>query len=155
MPQTAACQASLSLTISWNLSNFRFIASVMPPCHCILWCPLLLLPSNFPSIRDFSNELAIYIRSPKYWSSSINPPSEYSGLIFLKIDWFDLFTVQGNLKSLLQDHSLKASILWCSAFFTVQLSQSYMTNGKTIALTMWTFVSTVIFLLFFTLSSLS
>ena len=124
-PWTAASQASLSLTISRSLPKFMFIASVMPPSHLILWRPLLLLPSIFPSIRDFSNESSVHIRWPKYWSFSfsISPSSEYLGLISLKIDWFDLLAVQGILRSLLQHHSPKTSILWCSAFFVVQLSQ--------------------------------
>ena len=117
-----------------------------PSKHLILCCPLLLLPSIFPSIRVFSNELALHIRWPKHWSFSISPSSEYSGLISFRIDWFDL-VVQGILKSLFQDHSLKASVLWHSAFFMVQLSHPYMTTGKTIALTRWRFVSKVISLL--------
>ena len=114
--------------------------------HCIgdaiLWLSLLLLSSIFPSIRDFSSEVAVRIRWPKYWSFSfsINPSNEYSGLISLKIDWFDLFSVQVTFKSLLQDHSSRASILYCSAFFTVQLSQLYVATGKTIALTIQTFI---------------
>ena len=116
----------------------------------ILWCPLFLLPSIFPSIRDFSNELSVHIRWPKYWrfSFSMSPSSEYSGLISLKIDWFDLLALQGTFRSLLQHHSLKASILQCSAYFTVQLSQPYITTGKTIALTIRTSVSWVMSLLF-------
>ena len=123
-PWTAARQASLSLTISWSLPKFMFIASVMPSSHLILWRPLLLLPLIFPSIRDFSSESPVFIRQPKYWSFSfyISPSSEYSGLISLKIDWFDFLSFQGTFRSLFQHHSLKASILWCSAFFTVQLS---------------------------------
>ena len=119
---------------------------VMPSNHLILCCPLLLLPAVFPSIRVFSNESALPIRWPKYWSFSFNisPSNEYSGLISLRIDWLDLLAVQGTLKSLLQHHSSKASILWHSAFFTVQLSHPYMTTGKTIALTRWTFVGKVI-----------
>ena len=130
------------------------IASVMPSSHLILWCPLLLLPSNFPSIRDFSSESVVRIRWPKYWSFSFNVSllNNYSGLISLKIDWFCLLDVQGTLKSLLQHHSSKASILCHSAFFLVQLSQLYMTTGKTIALTKWTFVGRVMSLLFNTLS---
>ena len=114
-----------------------FIASVMPSSFLILWCPLLLLPSIFSSIRDFSNELAVCIRWPKYWSFrfSSNPSNEYSGLISLKVDCFDFLAVQGTYRSLLQHHSSKASILWCSAFFKVQLSQPFMTTRKTIALT--------------------
>ena len=119
-----------------------FIESVMPSSHLILCCPLLLLPSTFPSIRVFSNESALHIRWPKYWSfsCSISPSNQYSGLISFKNDWFDLLAVQGTLKSVLQHHSSKASILWCSAFFMVQFSHPYMTTGKTIALTRWTFV---------------
>ena len=121
-PWTAARQASLSLTISQNLSKFTFTESVMPPSHLILLCPLLLLPSIYSSIRDFSNESTVRIRWPKYRSFSISPSSEYLGLISLKIDWLDLLAVQGTFRSLLQHHSSKASILWHSAFFTVQLS---------------------------------
>ena len=130
------------------------IASVMPPNHLILWCPLLLLPSIFPSIRVFSSESALCIRWPKYWSFSfnINPSSEYSGLISFKIDWFDLLAVQGILKSLLQHHGSRASILWHSAFFTVQLSQPCVTTGKTITLTVQTYVGKVMSLLFNTMS---
>ena len=122
--------------------------------HPILCHPLLLLPSIFPSIRVFSNESVLHIRYPKYWSFSfsINPSNEYSGLISLRIDWFDLLAVQGTLKGLLQHHSSKASILQCSAFFMVQLSHPYMTTGKTIALTRQTFVSQVMSLLFNMLS---
>ena len=132
------------LSLSGSLPKVMFIASVMPPSHLILWCPLLLLPSIFPSIRDFSNESSIHIQWPKYWSFrfSISLSSEYSGLIFHKIDWFHLLAVQETFRNLLQHHSSKASILWCSAFFMVQLSP-YMTTGKTIALTIWTFVSSV------------
>ena len=136
-PWTAAHQASQSLTISHSLPKFMFIASVMPSSHLILWHSPLLLPTIFPSIRDFSNEPAVCIRGPKYWSFSfsISPSNEFSGLISLKIDWFDLFAVQGTFRSLLQHQSLKASILWHSAFFTVQLSWLYVTTGKTVALT--------------------
>ena len=136
-PWTAAHQASQSLTISHSLPKFMFIASVMPSSHLILWHSPLLLPTIFPSIRDFSNEPAVRIRGPKYWSFSfsISPSNEFSGLISLKIDWFDLFAVQGTFRSLLQHQSLKASILWHSAFFTVQLSWLYVTTGKTVALT--------------------
>ena len=116
----------------------------MPYNHLILCHPLLLLPSIFPSIRVFSNESGLHIRWPKYWSFSISPSNEYSGLISLKIDGFDLLAVQGTLRSLLQHHSSKASIFWCSTFFTVQLSQPYVTTGTTIALTIWTFVSRVV-----------
>ena len=140
---TAACQASLSLTISQSLLKFMSIESVMPSNHLILCCPLLLLPSIFPSIRVFSNELVLHIRWPKYWSVnlSISPSNEYSGLISFRMEWLDLLAGQETLKSLLQLHSSKASILWPSAFFMVQLSYPYMTTGKTIALTIWTFVS--------------
>ena len=118
------------------------IQSVMPFSHPILYCPLLLLPSIFPSIRVFSSESVLRIRWPKYWSFSfsISPSNEYSGLIFFRMDWLDLLAVQGTLKSLLQHHSLKASVLWCSAFFMVQLSHSSMTTGKTIALAIWIIV---------------
>ena len=123
----------------------------MPSNHLILCCPLLLLPSIFPSIRVFSNESALLIRWPKYWSFSISPSSEYSGLIFFRIDKFDLLAVQGTLKSLLQHHSSKASVLRSSAFFMVQLSHPYMTTGKILALTIQTFVSKVMSLLLNTL----
>ena len=128
----------------------------MPSSHLILCRPLLLLPSIFPRIRVFSNESALHIRWPKYWSFSFNisPSNEYSGLISFKIDWLDLLSVQGTLKSLLQHHSSKASVLWRSAFFTVQLSHPYMTTGKTIALTRRTFVGKVMSLLFNMLSRL-
>ena len=127
----------------------------MPSNHLILCCPLLLLPSIFPSIRVFSSESVLHIRWPKYWSFSfsISPSSEYSGLISFRMDWLDLLAVQGTLKSL-QHHSSKASILQCSAFFTVQLSHPYMTTGKTTALTRWTFVDKVMCLLFNMLSRL-
>ena len=125
------------------------IESVIPSNHLILCYPLLLLASIFPSIRVFSNESALCIRRPKYWnfSFSISPSNEYPGLISFRIDWWDLLAVQGTLKSLLQHHSSKASILWWSAFFIVQLSHPYMTTGKTIALTRWTFVGKVMSLL--------
>ena len=139
-----ARQASLSLTISRSVPQLMFIASVMLSSHLILWRPLLLLPSVFPSIRDFSCESSVCIRWPKYWSFSISPASEYSELIPFKIDWFDLFAVRGTFRSLLQHHSSKASILWRSAFFTVQPSELYVTTGKTIALTIWTFVGSQI-----------
>ena len=131
------------------------IESVMPSNHLILCCPLLLLPSIFPSIRVFSTESALHIRWPKYrsFSFSISPSREYSGLISFRMDWLDLFAVQGTLKSLLQHHSSKASILWCLAFFIVQLSYPYMATGK-IALTRWTFVGKVMSLLFNMLSRL-
>ena len=127
----------------------------MPSNHLILCHPLLLLPLVFPSIRVFSNESALRIRGPEYWSFSfsISPSNEYSGLISFRIDWLDLFVVQGTLRSLLQHHSSKASILQCSAFFVVQLSHPYMTTGKTIALIRWTFVGKVKTLLFNMLSS--
>ena len=139
---TAAHQASLSIANSCSLLRLMSIESVMPSNHLILCRPLLLLPSIFPSIRVFSNESVLHIRWPKYWSSSfsISPSNEYSGLISFRMDWLDLLAVQGTLRSLLQHHSSKASILWCSAFFMVQLSHPYMTARKTIALTRWTFV---------------
>ena len=141
-PWTATHQASLSFTISWSLLKFMSIESVMPSNYLVLCCPLLLLPSIFPSIRVFSSKSVLHIRWPKYWSFhfSTSPSNEYSGLISFRINWLDLLAVQGTLKSLLQHHSSKASILWCSAFFMVQLSHPYMTTGKTIALTIWTFV---------------
>ena len=128
----------------------------MPSNHLILCCPLLLPPSVFPSIRVFSNESALHMRWPKYWSFSFNisPSNEHLGLISFRMDWLDLFAVQGMLKSLLQHHSSKASTLWCSAFFTVQLSHPYMTTGKTIALTKQTFVGKVMSLLLNMLSRL-
>ena len=134
-PWTAACQASLSITNSWRFLKLVSIESVMPSNHLILCHPLLPPASIFPSIRVFSNESALHIRWQKYWSFSfsISPSSEYSGLISFMIDWLDLLAVQGTLKSILQHHSSKASILWCSAFFMVQLSHSYMTTGKAIA----------------------
>ena len=140
-PLTAICQASLSFTVSRSLLKLKSIELVMPSNHLILCHPLLLLPWIFPSIRVFSNESALPIRWSKYWSFSfsISPSNEYSGLISFRMDWFDLLAVQGTLKSLLQHHSSKASILLHLAFFTVQLSHPYMTTGKTIALTRWTF----------------
>ena len=133
------------------------IKSVMPFNHLILCHPLLLLPSIFPSLRVFLSESALHIRWPKYWSFSFNisPSSEHSRLISFRMDWLDLLIVQGTLKTLLQHHSSKASILRCSAFFTVQLSHQYMTTGKTIALTRWTFVGKVMSLLFNMLSRLA
>ena len=133
-PWTAACQASLSITNSWSLLKLMSIKSVMPSNHLILCLPLLP-PSIFPSIRVFSNESVLLIRWRKYWhfSFNISPSSEYSGLIFFRMDWLDLLVAQGTLKSLLQHHSSKASILWRSAFFVVQLSHPYVTIGKTIA----------------------
>ena len=138
----AALQASLSTTNSPSLLKLMPIESVMPLNHIILCCPLLLPPSIFPSIRVFSNESALHIRWPNYWSFgfSISPSNGYSGLMSFRMDWSDLLAVQGTLKSLLQHHSSKASILRRSAFFTVQLSHPYMTTGKTIALTRQTFV---------------
>ena len=136
-PWTAACQASRSITNSRSLLTLMSIESVMPSNHLILCHPLLLLPSIFPSIRIFYNESALHIRWPKYWSFSfkISPSNEHPGLISFRMDWLDLLAVQGTLKSLLLHHSSKASILWCSSFFIVQLSHPYMTTGKTIALT--------------------
>ena len=144
--------ASLSFDISWSLLKLMSIELVMPSNHLILCRLRLLLPLIFPSISVFSNESALCIRWPKFWSFSTSPPNEYSGLISFKMDWLDLLAIQGTLKSLLQLHSSKASILWCSAFFIVQLSHPYMITGKTIALTIGTFVSKVISLLFNTLS---
>ena len=123
------------------------VALVMPSKHLLLCHLLLLLPSIFPIIRVFSNELALRVKLPKYWSVSISPFNKYSGLIFFRIDWFDLLAVQGTLKSLLQHHKLKASVLWCSVFFMVQLSYLYMTTGKAIALTIWIFVGKMMSLL--------
>ena len=130
------------------------IESVMPPSHLILCHPLLLLPPTPPSIRVFSNESTLCMRWPKYWSFSfsVSPSNEHLGLISFRMDWLDLLAVQGTLKSLLQHHSSKASSLWCSAFFTIQLSHPYKTTGKTIALTRWTFVEKVMSLLFNMLS---
>ena len=144
------------LTISWSLLKLMSIESVMPSNYLVVCHPLLLLPSIFPSIRDFSNESALCIRWPKYWnfSFSICPSNEYSGLTSFRIDWFDLLAVQGTLKSLLQHHSSKASILQHSGFFMVQLSYPYMTTGKTIALTIWTFVGKIMSLFFNLLSRL-
>uniref|UniRef100_A0AC11D4S6 Peptidylprolyl isomerase like 6 n=2 Tax=Ovis aries TaxID=9940 RepID=A0AC11D4S6_SHEEP len=151
-----ARQASLSITNSRSSLRLKFIKSVMPSSHLILCRPLLLLPPTPPSIRVFSNESTLRIRWPKYWSFTfrISPSNEHPGLISFRMDWLDLLAVQGTLKSLLQHHSSKASILRCSAFFTVQLSHPYMTTGKTIALTRWTFVDKVISLLFNMLSRL-
>ena len=152
-PWTAAHQASLSISNSWSLLK------LMPSNHLILCHPLLLSLSIFPSIRVFSNEAVLCIRWPEYWSFSFNineySSNEYSGLISFRIDWFDLLAVQGTLKSLLQHHSSKASILQHSAFFIVQLSYPHMTTGKTIALTRWTFVGKVMSLLFNMLSRLA
>ena len=148
---TTAHQASLSFAISQSLLKLMCIESVMPSNHFIL-CHPLLLPSVFPSVRVFFNESALCFRWPKYWSFSISPSNEYSELISFTMDWFDLLAVQGTLKNLLQHHSSKASILWCSAFFMVQLSHPYMTIGETIALTRQIFVSKVMSLLFNMLS---
>ena len=153
-PCTTAHQASLSITNSWRLHKLISIELVMPSNHLILCRPLLLLPPIPPSIRVFSNESALRIRWPKFWSFSFNisPSNEHSGLISFRMDWLDLLAVQGTLKSLFQHHSSKASILQRSACFTVQLSQPYMTTGKTIALMRWTFVGKVMslqFILFF------
>ena len=139
-PWTAARQAFLSITNSWNLLRLMSLESVMPSSHLILCHPLLLLPSIFPSIRVFSNESALRIRWPKYWSFSFNiiPSNEHPGLISFRMDWLDLLAAQGTLQSLLQHHSSKASILRRSAFFIVQFSHPDMTTGKTIALTRWT-----------------
>ena len=136
-PWIAACQASLSITNSQSSLKLVSIESVMPSSHLILCCPLLLLPQIPPSIRVFSNESTLRMRWPKYrsFSFSIIPSKEHPGLISFRMDWLGLLAVQGTLKSLLQHHTSKASILWCSAFFTVQLSYPYMTTGKTIALT--------------------
>ena len=143
-PWTTAHQASLSITNFWSLLKLMSIKPVIPSNHLILCCPLLL-SSTFPTIRVFSIESVLHIRWPKYWSFSfsISPLNECSGLISFRMDWFDLLAVQGSFKSLLQHHSSKASILRCSAFFMVQLSHPYMTTGKTIALTRWTFVGKV------------
>ena len=139
----------MSITNSWSFLKLISIESVMPSYHLIL-CRALLLLSIFPSIRVFSNESALHIRWPKYWNFSFNisRSNEYSGLISFRMDWLDLLVVQGTLKSLLQHHSSKASILWHSVFFIVQLSHQYMTTRKTIALTRWTFIGKVMSLLF-------
>ena len=155
-PWIASCQASLSITNTWSLLKHVPVELVMPSSHLILCYPLLLLPPIPPSIRVFSNESTLCIRWPKYWSFSFNisPSNEHPGLICFRMDWLDLLAVQGTLKSLLQHHSSKSSILRHSAFFTVQLSHPYMTTGKTIALTRWTFVGKVMSLLFNMLSRL-
>ena len=155
-PWTAARQASLSITNSWSLPKLMSIELVMPSNRLILFHPLLLPPSIFPSISVFSNESVLCIRWPKYWSFSFNisPSNEHSGLIFFRMDWLDLLAVQGTLKSLLQHHSSKASILRHSALFIIQLSHPYMTTGKTIALTRRTFVDKLMSLLFNMLSRL-
>ena len=150
---TVAHQAPLSSTLSYSLFKLMFIKSVILSNHLTILCHfLLLLPSIFPSIRIFSNESALQVRWPKYWSFSIGPCSEYSGLISFRIDWFDIPAVQGTLKSFLQHHNLKASIFQCSVFFVVQLSHPCMTTGKTIALIIGTFVGKVMSLFFNTLS---
>ena len=155
-PLSATCQASLSITNSWSLLKLMSIKSVMPYNHLVLYHPLLLSPSIFPSIRDFSNESLLHIRWSKYWgfSFSISPSNEYSGLISFRTDWFDLLADKGTLKSLLQQHSSKASILQHSAFLMVQLSHPYMIIGKTIALTRWNFLGKVMSLLYNMLSRL-
>ena len=155
-PWTAACHASLSITNSQSLLKLMSIESVMPSNHLILCHVLLLPPSTFLSNRVFANESVLHIRWPKYWhfSFSINPSNEYSGLTSFRMDWLDLFEVQGTLKSLLQHHSSKASILQSSAFFIVQISHPYMTTGKTTALTRRTYVGKVMSLLFNKLSRL-
>ena len=149
-PWTAARQASLSITNSQSFLKLLSIESVMPSNHLILCCPLLLQPPIFPSIRVFSSESVLCIRWPKYWSFSygISPSNEYSGLISFRMDWLDLLAVQGTLKGLLQHHSSKASILWQSTFFLVQLSHPYMTTGKALALTKRTYVGKVLSVLF-------
>ena len=153
-PWTATCQASLSITNFQSLLKLMSTELVMPFKHLILCRPLLLLPSIFPSIRVFSSESVLHIRWPKYWSFSFNisPSNEYSGLISFRIDWFDLLAVWGTLKSLLQHHNSKASILLRSVFFIAQVSYPCMTTGKTITLTRWTFIGKVMSLLFNTLS---
>ena len=155
-PWTTACQAYLSITYSWSLPKLMSIESMMSSNYLILCCPFLLLSSIFPNIRIFSKESALHIRWPKYWSFSFNisPPNEHPGLISFRMDWLDLLAVQGTLKSLLQHHSSKTSVFWCSAFFTVLLSHPYMTTGKTIVLARLTFVGKVISLLFNMLSRL-
>jgi len=153
-PWTTACQASLFIASSWNLLKLMSIESVMPSNYLILCRPLLLLSSIFPSITVFSNESVLHIRWPKYWSFSISSSDEYSGLISFGIDWFEILSLWGTLKSFLQHHSSKASTLWHSAFFIVQLSHPYMTTGKTIALTRQNFVGKIMSLLFNMLSRL-
>ena len=155
-PMNRSTPGPLPINNSRSLPKFMSMELVMPSNHLILCPPLLLLPSIFPSIRVFSNESTLRIRWPKYWSFnfSIRPSSEHPGLISFRMDWLDLLVVQGTLKSLLQHHSSKSSILLHSAFFIVQLLDPYMTTGKTIALTRWTFVNKVMFLLFNMLSRL-
>ena len=147
IPWIAAFQEVLSFTIQWSLLKFIYIEWVMLCSNLILCCPLLLLPSIFPNFRLFSSKSVLCIRWPMNWSFSISisASNEYLGLISFRIDWFDLLAVQGTLKSLLQHHSLKASILWCSTFFMIQFSHSFMTTGKTRALIISTFVSKVFF----------
>ena len=154
---TAACQASLSITNSWSLLKLMSIQLLMPSNHITLYHPPLLLPSLFPSVKAFFNESVLRIRWPKYWSFSfsISPANEYSGLIYFRMDWLDLLAVQGTLKSLLQHHISKASIVWCSTFFIVQFSHPYMTSGNTITLTRWIFVGKGMSLLFTILSRLA
>ena len=153
-PWITARQGSLSITNSQSLLKLMSMESVMPSSHLILCLPLLLLPPIPPSIKVFSNESTLCIRWAKYWSFSfsISPSNENPGLISFRMEWLDLLVVQGTLKSLLQHHTSTASVLWCSAFFTVQLSHPYMTTGKTITLTRWTFVGKVMSLLFNMLS---
>ena len=155
-PWSAVCQTSLSITNSWSLSKLICIESVMPSSHLILCRPLLLLPLIPPSIRVFSNESTLRMRCPEYWSFSFSiiPSKEHPELISFRMDWLDLLAVQGTLKSLLQHHSSKTSLLRRSAFFTVQLSHSYMTTRKTIALTRWTFVGKIMSLVLNMLSRL-
>ena len=153
-PWTVAHQASLSFTVSWSLFKLLSTDLMKQANHLILCHPLLLQPSIFPSTRVFSNESVLHIRWPKYWSFhfSISPSNEYSGLVSFRIDWFDLFAFQRTLKSLLQHHSSKALVLWYPAFIMVQLSHPYMTTVKTIPLTIWTFASKMMSLLFNMLS---
>ena len=155
-PWITAHQAFLSITNSWSLLKLMSIESVKPSSHLILCHPLLLLPPIPPSIRDFSNESTLHMKWPKYWSFSfsISPSNEHPGLISFRMDCLDLLAVQGTLKSLLQHHSSKASVFWCSAFFTVQILHPCMTTGKTIALTRWIFVGKVMSLLFNRLSKM-
>ena len=149
-PMDCSIPGLLSITNSWRLLKLMSIELVMPSNHLILCCPLLLLPSIFPTVRVFPDESVLHIRWPKYWSFSfsISPSNDYSQLMSFRMDWLDLLAIQGTLKNLLQHHSSKASVLRCSAFFIVQLSHPYMTTGKTIALTVWTFVAKVMPLLF-------
>ena len=147
----STCQVSLSVTNSRSLLKLMSIKSVMPSNHLILCCPLLLLPSIFPTIRVFSNESVLHIRWPKYWSFSISPSNVYSGLSSFRIDWFDRLALQGTLSRVFSNTTVQASILQCSAFFIVQLSHLYTTTGKTIALTRQTFASKVLSLFFYML----